>query len=96
VIRRIGVVSIALAVVLAVVAVGDHRAKTARSNRAERAEWYCTYRGTLCGGPSSVAIERQWNRREIDYAAAFGVLGAVAAGSLVASGRRRLRLESPG
>lgn len=86
--RWIGFASLALAVMLGVVAMVDHRQKTVRMNRAEAAEWYCTHVRTRCGGPSSDGIERRWNRREIGYEAAFALLGAFGAASVVASRRR--------
>lgn len=93
---RIGLASLTLALLLAVSAVLAHRAKTARSNRAELAEWYCTNRGTACGGASSAGIERQWNGRETRYEVAFAVLGAVGVASLAGSRRRGLRPGSSG
>lgn len=93
---RIGLASLALAVLLGVFAAVDHRAKAARSNRAELAEWYCTNRGTRCGGSSSAAVERQWNGRETRYEVALAVFGAVGVASLVGSRRRGLGPGSSG
>jgi hypothetical protein len=59
-------------------AIADHRWKQRRIGRAEVAEWYCTHRGTHCGGPSSAAIERHWNRRQLGYEIAVVVLGGSA------------------
>ena len=90
---RIGLVCLVLAGLIGVGAIVDHREKTVRSNRAELAEWFCTHRGTRCGGASSAAMERAWNRREVGYEASIGLLGVMGAASLVLAGRRRLSLR---
>jgi hypothetical protein len=69
-----GILCCTLGAVIGLVAVVDHRDKTARMNRAERSEWYCTHTATRCGGPSSAGIERRWNRREVGYMILFGAL----------------------
>lgn len=80
---RIGLACLALALLLGLAAIVDHRNKTARSNRAELSEWYCTNTGTRCGGASSAAIERHWNQRELGYEVAVTLLGAFGAASVV-------------
>jgi hypothetical protein len=72
--RSIGTVCLALAAVIALAAVLDHRNKAARMNRAERSEWYCENLATRCHGPSSASIERHWNEREAGYEIVFGAL----------------------
>jgi hypothetical protein len=56
-----------LVLVVGLIAIADHSNKTARNNHAELLEWYCTHRGTRCGGPSSASIERHWNERQRAY-----------------------------
>ena len=79
----------ALAGLIGVGAIADHRNKSGRMNRAELLEWYCAHDGTRCGGPSSAAIERHWNERQIGYEAAVVILGSTAI--LLAAIRARRR-----
>jgi hypothetical protein len=79
----------ALAGLIGISAIADHRWKQARINRAELSEWYCTHRGTRCGGPSSEAIERHWNQRQVAYEVVVILLGGGAlAWSAVREARR--------
>ena len=80
-----------LALVIGLIAIADHTNKTARSNHAELLEWYCTYRGTRCGGPSSASIERHWNERQMAYEVVVVVLaaGAVVCFASAWASRRR-------
>jgi hypothetical protein len=91
-------VCLALAFVTGVVAIGDHRNKQGRMNRAELAEWYCTHLDKRCGGPSSAIIERHWNERQRAYEVVVGSLAAIAALGLVAPVRthRTVRREAGG
>jgi hypothetical protein len=71
-------VLLALAGIIGVTAIADHRIKNARMSRAEVAEWYCRHDGTRCGGPSSARIEARWNRRQLGYEVAVIALGGFA------------------
>jgi hypothetical protein len=57
----------AAAILVAGLGIADHTWKGRRGNRAQLREWYCVHQGTRCGGPSSAAIERHWNERELAY-----------------------------
>jgi hypothetical protein len=81
-------VCLALAAVVGLVAIADHRRKATRLNRVEIAEWYCAHHGTRCGGASSARIEARWNARQRVYEAVVAGLGATA---LVVGGRRLRR-----
>jgi hypothetical protein len=65
--QLISIVCLAVAGLIGVAAIIDHRNKQARIDRAELAEWYCSHDGTRCGGPSSEKIEEHWNEREGGY-----------------------------
>lgn len=67
---------LAVAALIALAAIADHRWKQHRINRAEVDEWYCIHTGMRCGGASSAAIERHWNERQLGYEVAVSVLGA--------------------
>jgi hypothetical protein len=86
--RLIGLLSVGLAVLLGMAAIVDHHVKRTRINRAEVAEWYCAHQGVRCGGPSSEAIERHWNERELGYVFAVTVLGVFGVGHVVLDIRR--------
>ena len=68
----------ALAGLIGVIAVADHRWKQRRMNRAEVGEWYCVHVGTRCGGASSGTIERRWNERQLAYEVAVSTIAAAA------------------
>ena len=90
---RLVVLCIALsvaAIVVAIVAVTDHRRSRAGSNRAQLAEWYCDHKGTRCGGPSSERMHEAWENRELGYKVTEGVLAGallLGAGRIVLSRR---------
>jgi hypothetical protein len=69
---------LALAAIVALAAVADHRLKQRNINRAELHEWYCQNIGKQCGGPSSVAIERHWNDRQLGYEITVAVVAGAA------------------
>jgi hypothetical protein len=76
---RLSAALLLAAALLAGAAFADHRWKDSRANHAQVLEWYCTHRGTKCGGPSSAAIERHWNQRELVYEiVGAGLLAAAA------------------
>ncbi len=77
------VVALLLAAVVGAIAIGDHRDKQSRMDRAELSEWYCRHLGQRCGGPSSVAIENHWNERQIGYEVVVGLLVGAAVLSVV-------------
>ncbi len=64
------------AIVVAIVAVADHRHSRAQSNRAQLAEWYCDHKGTRCGGPDSERMHSDWEKRELVYKVTEGLLAA--------------------
>jgi hypothetical protein len=84
----LGLACVAAAGVVAVAAIVDHRWKQHRLYRAEVAEWYCTHRGTRCGGTPWETIEARWNRRQVGYEVAVTVLATAGAGLI---GIRALR-----
>jgi len=65
--QLVSIVCLALAGLIGVGAIIDHRNKQARIDRAELSEWYCQHDGTHCGGPSSDKIEQHWNERQGGY-----------------------------
>src|SRR3954470_1373265 len=71
-------VCFALAGLIGVGAIVDHRVKQGRMNRAELSEWYCTHQNTRCGGSSSAGIERDWNERQVAYELVVIALGSAA------------------
>jgi hypothetical protein len=80
---------LALAGMIGLIAIGDHRWKQRRINRAEVLEWFCAHKGTHCGGPSSHAIERHWNERQLGYEIAVIVIGVAAIALAAARTLRR-------
>ncbi len=76
---RLPAALLAAAVLVAGIAVVDHRNESGRGNHAELLEWYCSHDGTHCGGPSSASIERHWNERELAYEIVFVALVTAAA-----------------
>ena len=74
----VSIICLAAASVIALAAVGDHRYKQRRINRAEVGEWYCRHLGTRCGGPSSDRIEARWNERQLGYEIAVSAIGGFA------------------
>jgi len=77
------IVCLAVAGLIGVAAIVDHRWKQSRINHAELLEWYCQHRGTRCGGPSSESIEAHWNQRELGYEIAVVALGGLAVALVV-------------
>jgi hypothetical protein len=86
----IPLVFLAAALVVGLVAIGDHWWKQQRIDRAELAEWYCRHDGTECNGPVWRTLEAHWQDRQVAYEVAVGALflAAVASG---AGGARKLR-----
>ena len=74
--RLLGFACLLLAGLTAVVAVVDHHDKQTRVNQVELQAWYCTHKGTRCGGPSPERIERHWNERQVGYEVAVAILTA--------------------
>jgi hypothetical protein len=72
------IVCLAVAGLIGVAAIVDHRWKQARIDRAHVSEWYCFHDGTQCGGPSSSSIEKHWNERQEGYEIAVVALGGFA------------------
>jgi hypothetical protein len=87
--RWTGFACLLLAVVIAAIAVADHRNKQSRADHAQLEAWYCVHEGTRCGGPSAEGIERHWNERQIAYEAAVAILAGCGLAYLVLPGRQR-------
>ena len=72
---------LAVAGLIGVAAIVDHRHKREQIGRAELATWFCEHEHARCGGPSSERIEAAWNHRQRVYEAgviAFGAAGLIA------------------
>jgi hypothetical protein len=82
---------LALAGLIGVAAIVDHRWKQDRIDDAQLKHWYCVHLGTQCDGPSWRVIEKNWNERQVAYEVAVAVLagGALAWGGLLEARRRR-------
>jgi hypothetical protein len=80
---------LAVAGVIGGLAVADHRWKQRRIDAVQVDEWYCSHRGTRCGGASSAAIERRWNERQLGYEIVVSALGAAALALAAFRGPRR-------
>ena len=85
-------VLVAAAIFVGGLGIADHTWKGRRANRAELRHWYCVHQGTSCGGPSSAAIERRWNHRELAYE--IVVVGLLAAATTMAVHRLDRRWRS--
>lgn len=77
----LSIVCLAAAALLAVAAVADHEWKGRRMDRAQVREWFCANEGTRCGGPSSVQMETNWERRQWAYEVAVVALGGLGVAS---------------
>jgi hypothetical protein len=86
----LSLVCLAVAGLIGVAAIADHRSKRQQINRAELAEWYCAHEHTRCGGPSSERIEASWNDRQDVYEIGVIAFGGVGLGR-IAFTRVRMR-----
>jgi hypothetical protein len=86
---RVALACALLALVVAVVAVADHRHKNAVTSRYDVNGWYCEYRGERCNLPQPGPIEDRWNQREVAYKGVFGLSLAGAAAAAAFGVRRR-------
>ena len=85
----------AVAGVIGLAAIADHRNKQSRAIKAEVLEWYCAHDGTHCGGPSSARIEAHWNKRQLGYEIAVSGLGGFAILLFIGSTLRVTRVHRP-
>jgi hypothetical protein len=92
----LGIACLAIAGLIGLAAIADHRNKNARSDSAELSEWYCQHEGTRCGGPSSERIEAHWNQRQLGYEIAVSVLGATGIALFIAATARAARNKPSG
>ena len=74
----VSIVCLALAGLIGVGAIVDHRIKQTRIDRADVSRWYCEHDGTQCGGPSPDKIEEHWNERQGGYEVAVAGLAGFA------------------
>jgi hypothetical protein len=74
----VSILCLALAAMIGLAAIADHRNKQDRINRAEVAEWYCAHQQVRCRGPSSNSIEAHWNQRQWMYQIVVVGLGGTA------------------
>jgi len=73
-----------VALIVAVVAVFDHRHKRSVEFAAQEAAWFCAHgRPSSCTDFDEVAYERRWENRELVYRVAFFTLSASALGLFV-------------
>jgi hypothetical protein len=83
--------SVLSALVVAVVAVLDHRHTRALLEPTFESAWYCANRGTRCDEPQPGPIHERWEIREYTYKAAFGLSALTFAGAMVGVVRSRSR-----
>ena len=80
---------------VALVAVLDHRHKREVEFAAQEDAWFCAHgRPAACSDFDEAAYERRWERRELGYRVTFFGLGVVAVGLGAAAARRRLQPRS--
>jgi hypothetical protein len=72
--RTVGVCLLLVAFLIGTAAVIDRGVKQSRIDHAELLAWYCAHQGTRCGGPSPARIEARWNKRQVGYESAAGVI----------------------
>jgi hypothetical protein len=87
--HRASLLCFALAGLVGLAAIADHRNKQSRIDNAEVLAWYCSHDRTHCGGPSYEGIEAHWNERQLGYEIAVSVLGGLAILLFVARTVRR-------
>jgi hypothetical protein len=72
---RAPVVLLAIALLVGVVAIADHRWKQRRIERVEVEDWFCRHRGIDCTRASVRTMERHWNERQVVYEVVVASLG---------------------
>jgi hypothetical protein len=83
------IAALAAAVIIAGLAIADHRRVRHRSHRADVAGWFCEYKGTRCDELQPGTLESRWEIRERSYEAVFGVVVVLAASAAISAVRRR-------
>lgn len=87
---RVALAVFLTALVVAFVAVLDHRHKRSVEFAAQEDAWFCAHgRPEACTDFDEAAYEERWEQRELGYRIAFFSLGAGAAGLGVLWLRRR-------
>ena len=82
----------AAALLVAVVAVLDHRHKRSVEFAAQEAAWFCAHgRPEACTGFDEAAYEERWEQRELGYRVTFFTFAAGAVGLGALRLRRRQR-----
>jgi hypothetical protein len=84
-----GAAALFVALLVATLAVVDHRHVGRRSHGAAVAGWYCEMKGTHCDELQPGTLESRWEVRERSYEALFGVALVVAVGAGTSALRRR-------
>jgi hypothetical protein len=79
------------AVVVALVAVLDHRHERGRLAAIDVATWFCQHQNTHCDHADRTAIHNAWERREYGYKGAEVLLAVVFAGATFQFVRARRR-----
>lgn len=79
----LALVAFALAGVIAVVAVADHRRVESQNWAANQASWFCQHKGTRCDQLQIADLERRWEHRELGYRMGFFAFSAAATAALI-------------
>lgn len=87
---RLALVVAAAALLVAAVAVVDHRHKREVEFAAQEDAWFCKHgRPSACRAFDETAYEERWERRELAYRLGFFALGASALGATAVGLRHR-------
>ena len=78
--NRLSAACLAVAGLIGLGAIADHRDKQARINAAQLDAYYCTHHATRCGGPPWEHIESSWQERQNGYELVVAALGAFGVG----------------
>lgn len=87
---RLAVAAGLTAVLVALVAVADHRHKVSVEHAAQEDAWFCAHgRPSACRDFDEPAYEQRWENREFAYRVTFFAVGAAALGLGLIVLRRR-------
>jgi hypothetical protein len=84
----LAIAGLAAAVIVAGLAIADHRRVRHRSHRADVAGWFCEHKGTRCDELQPGTLESRWEIRERGYEALFGVALVLASSAAFSAVRR--------